>query len=167
MRRGRWRIAALILMGWSASAYGEDVVVRRLIDQLRSPTAAIRARAAIELGELGAAAKTAVPALATALADNNLNVRYCAGNALKGLGPESKGAVPALVAALKTFPGGSPELEGPERYYADVRSVAAEALGAIGPGAREAIPALKEAATDKSADVRAAATDAMKRIEAK
>jgi HEAT repeat protein len=121
----------------------------------------------MSLSELGGAAKAAVPALAAALADRNLNVRYWSASALRGLGPDARQAVPALVGALKTFPGGSPELEGPARYFPDVRSVAAEALGAIGPLAKAAVPALKEATADQNADVRAAVAEALKRIAAK
>jgi HEAT repeat protein len=121
----------------------------------------------MSLGELGAAAKVAVPALAIALADKNLSVRYFSGRALTKLGPDAREAVPALIAALRTFPGGSPELEGPERYFPDVRSVAAEALGAIGPMAKAAIPALKVATTDANWGVKAAAEQAIEKIAIK
>jgi HEAT repeat protein len=55
-------------------------------------------------------------------------------------------------------------LDGPYRYYADARAVAADALGAIGRGAGAAIPALKKAEQDPQAEVRASATKALKRI---
>jgi HEAT repeat protein len=167
MNRRTLRVAAIVLMGCSTWVQGQNAQVSDLIVQLKDRDAGARARAAISLSALGAKAKPAVPALTTALSDNNLNVRYCAGNALKSVGPDAKSAVPALIAALKTFPGGSPELEGPARYYPDVRSIAAEALGAIGPAASAAIPALKEATADKSADVREAAADAIKKIGTK
>jgi HEAT repeat protein len=165
--RQAWLIAVAVVMGCAASVVAQDARVAELIEQLKSPDAGIRGRAAISLDQLGAAAKPAIPALATALADKNLNVRYWCAKVLRGFGPEAKEAVPALVAALRTFPGGSPALDGPERYYPDVRSVAAEALGAIGPAAKDAVPALKEAAADKSPDVREAAAQAIRRIEAK
>ena len=164
--RQAWLIAVGVVMGCAASVLAQDARVAELIEQLKSPDAGIRARAAISLDQLGAAAKPAIPVLAIALADKNLNVRYWSAKVLRGFGPEAEGAVPALIAALKTFPGGSPALDGPARYYPDVRSVAAEALGAIGPAAKEAIPALKEAATDTNADVREAAAGALKRISA-
>jgi len=75
--------------------------------------------------------------------------------------------VPALIAALKTFPGGTAELDGPGRYYPDVRSIAAEALGAIGPAAKDAIPALTEATRDETPDVQGAAKEALSRIGGK
>jgi HEAT repeat protein len=158
------QITAVFIVGLSTLALGQDARVGGLLEQLKSPDAGVRARAAMSLSELGGAAKAAAPALAAALADRNLNVRYWSASALRGLGPDARQAVPALVAALKTFPGGSPELDGPARYYPDVRSVAAEALGAIGPLAKAAIPALKEATADQNADVRAAAAEALKRV---
>lgn len=170
MERNRnkvYLLAAFLLIVSSAWLHGQDEHVGQLLDQLKSANPGVRAKAAMSLGELGGAAKVAVPALGTALADRNLDVRYWAANALKKIGPEAKRAMPGLISALKTFPGGDPELEGPERYYPDVRSVAAEALGAIGPAAQEAIPALKEATKDKNADVRVAAAEALKKIEAK
>jgi HEAT repeat protein len=116
---------------------------------------------------MGPSAKAAVPGLAEAVVDRDLNVRYYAAEALEAVGPEAKAAVPALIKALGTFPGGSPPLEGPQRYYADTRSVAAEALGAIGPGAREAVPALRKALKDPDPSVRSAAAEALKRIGTK
>ena len=166
-RNKAYGLAAFLLIASSAWLRGQDAQVGQLLDQLKSPDSSVRAKAAISLSELGGGAKVGVPALATALADRSLNVRYWACRALRNIGPEAKGAVPGLIAALKTFPGGSPELEGPARYYPDVRSVAAEALGAIGPAAKEAIPALKVATGDKNADVSAAAAYALKKIGAK
>ena len=166
-RKRAWLVALAITVGSSSFVMGQDARAAKLADELKSADAGVRARAAIALAELGADAKPAIPALTTALADKNLNVRYWSAKVLKGFGPEAKTAVPALVAALKTFPGGSPELEGPGRYYPDVRSLAAEALGAIGPAAKEALPALKEASADESPDVRGSATEAIKRIEGK
>ena len=160
-------LAAFLLIVSSTWLHGQDERVGQLLEQLKSANPGVRAKAAKSLGEVGGAAKVAVPALGAALADRNLDVRYWAASALKKIGPEAKRAIPGLISALKTFPGGNPELEGPERYFPDVRSVAAEALGAIGPAAKEAIPALREATKDKNSDVQAAATEALKRIEAK
>lgn len=101
------------------------------------------------------------------LADQDLNVRFSAGYALKAIGPAAQAAVPALVKALDTFPGGTPALVGPARYYADVRSIAAEALGAVGSTAKDAVPALKKALTHPDPLVRSAAADALKRIVGK
>ncbi len=108
-----------------------------------------------------------VPGIADAVLDRNLNIRYMAASSLKGFAPVAQPAIPALIQALNTFPGGSPALEGPERYYADARSAAAEALGAIGPDAKESIAALTKALKDPSPDVRQAAGAALKQIRGK
>jgi HEAT repeat protein len=86
---------------------------------------------------------------------------------LKAVGPAAQSAVPALTNALDTVPGGSPALDGPLRYYADVRSVAAEALGAIGSRATDAVPALQKALNDPDPDVRSAVAAALQRIALK
>jgi HEAT repeat protein len=157
---------AILLLGNSFAAPGDDKVAG-LLNDLKSANAGTRARAAMALGKMGPSAKAAVPGLAEAVVDRDLNVRYYAAEALGAVGPEAKAAVPALIKALDTFPGGSPPLDGPQRYYADTRSVAAEALGAIGTGAREAVPALKKALNDPDPSVRSAAAEALKRIETK
>jgi len=106
------------------------------------------------------------------LSDQNLNVRYSAcqrysaASALKAVGPAAHAAVVPLIKALDTFPGGSPALDGPVRYYPDVRSVVAEALGAIGSRAKEAVPALQKVLNDPDAGARSAASDALKRLTA-
>ncbi len=164
MKKYLYRFAAMVLLGCVLAGHAEDAKIDKLTAQLKDPDAGIRARAAIALSQVRPPAKDALPGLTAALADNNLNVRYWAATALKKFGPEAVSAVPALIMALKTFPGGKPELEGPVRYFPDVRSVSAEALGAIGPGAKDAIPALEEATKDQNKDAQVAATAALKNI---
>ena len=153
-----------MLLFATGCSVGKDHKLKVLISNLKDPHSATRVNAAMELSEMGPDAQAAVPELAAAVLDMNLNVRYYAAKALKGVGPGAQTAVPSLIKALDTFPGGSPPLEGPERYYGDARSVAAEALGAIGPGAREAVPALKKALNDENPSVREAAAEALERI---
>jgi len=143
-----------------------DARVDALVGQLQSPNPGLRGQAAMELGEMGGAARDAVkPLAALLLADDDLNVRYWAASALGAIGPEAAEGVPALVAALRTtFPGRG--LKGPQRYYADGRAVAAKALGLIGPAARSAAPALRDALRDTDSSVRDAAATALKQIEA-
>jgi HEAT repeat protein len=117
------------------------------------------------LSAIGSQAREAVPELAAAVLDQNLNVRFFAAKTLANVGPDAKAAIPALIKALATFPGGTPPLDGPQRYYADTRWVAAEALGAVGPGAKDAVPALQKALNDSSPDVRSAAAAALKQIQ--
>lgn len=155
-------VGALMCAG-SIGAAGQGQL-EALVKGLESANAGARAKAALSLEEMGPGATAAVPALANALADRDLNVRYCAASALKAVGPAARAAVPNLVKALDTFPGGSPALDGPLRYYADLRVVAAEALGAIGNDAVAAVPALTKALNDPDATVRSTAAGALKRI---
>jgi HEAT repeat protein len=158
------RSALLVLSaGLLAASAAPDERVAALIERLTSPNPGLRGMAAMELSEMGGAARDAVKPLAAALADEDLNVRYWAASALGAMGAEAKDAVPALMGALRTT---VPDrgLQGPQRYYADVRSVCARALGLIGAPARMAVPALKEAQADTDGSVRTAATDALTRI---
>ena len=59
-----------------------------------------RRKAADSLGQLGAAAYPAVPALIKALSDADAGVRRSAAQALGRMGPQADAAVPALTAAL-------------------------------------------------------------------
>jgi HEAT repeat protein len=141
----------------------EGAELEELVLALTHQESALRVRAVMALALLGSDAKSAVPSLAEALGDKNLNVRYWAASALKKIGPEARAAVPYLVEALKTHPDRTPALEGPPRYYADVRWVAAEALGEI--GLSTAVPALKVAVGDEHPQVRSAAVEALEKIE--
>jgi len=137
-------------------------------EMLGSEHSPVRAVAAQGLAEIAADAVTLAGPLGRALKDNNLNVRYYAAQALKKMGAAAAPAVPDLIAALDTHPSREPDLEGPPRYYKDARSVAAEALAAIGPPAKSALPRLREvAAKDDEAEVRDAASEAIKTIETK
>ena len=90
----------------------------------------VRSAAAYALGEMGAAAVPAVPALIEALEDEESLVRTVTAEALGKIGPGAVEAVPALAKAMTMGPVG------------DFRAV--YALGSIGPEAVEAVPALIE-----------------------
>lgn len=62
--------------------------------QTTDRTAALRSKAAVALGQLGADAKSAVPALIAAL--NDATIQMDVVNALGAIGPAAKQAVPAL-----------------------------------------------------------------------
>jgi HEAT repeat protein len=68
--------------------------------QLTAGDAVSRRRAVGALGDLGADAVPAAPALAQALVDENPFVRQEAAEALGGIGPGAAAAVPALIEAL-------------------------------------------------------------------
>lgn len=99
-----------------------------LIQQLSSNDSAVRQQTAQQLGNLGVAARKAVPALSKALRDPYPKVRTRAAKALAAIGVP---AVPALIVALK-----DPAIKN----HAQI----ANALAWIGPPAKEAVPILTE-----------------------
>jgi len=121
--------------------------VAELIEQLKDEEVGRRMQAADGLGDLGAAAKSAVPALIGALNDEDILVRRDASYALGSIGPD---ALPALIEALK-----SP--------HENVRRGSVHALGRMGPAARDALPALTEARNDEG--IRMVSDDAIKKIK--
>jgi len=135
-------------------------------------------QAAVSLGELGAEAATAAPALADALASRDEDLRRGAAYALGRIGPA---AVPAVRRALAhrdestrrqavealgwVGPSAVPVLvEALADGQALVRRAAARALGRLGPAANQATPALLQTASDRDSEVRAAAAEALQQI---
>ncbi len=88
-------------------------------------------KAAMILARMGPQAKTAVPALVTALRDDDPQTRREILFALGSIGPAASAAVPALIKSL-------------DDEDMDVRYSAAFALGRIGPKASAAEPVLNE-----------------------
>ena len=136
-----------------------------LLALLGEPGAELRSIATMGLHHMAPAYPAAIPALTEAALDIDLNVRYWALSALKECGKEARSAVPNIVKALETFPEKGPPLEGPARYYADARALAADALGSIGPDAKAALPALENALQDPSPMVQEAAMRAIQSIK--
>src|SRR5689334_13937652 len=97
-----------------------ELSLPQLVERLKSPDWAERLHAALSLGKMGRAAKSAVPALIEALKDDDRLVRKAAVRALGDIGPDAREAVPALSEIL---------LNDEE---ASVRRRAAVALGQIG-----------------------------------
>ena len=88
---------AIQLMG---SLMKVKAAVPALVEVLSaSPTMDLREQAARSLGEIGAAAKEAIPALTKALSDREWQVRTAAATALGEMGALARSAVPALKAA--------------------------------------------------------------------
>ncbi len=126
---------------------GEEVP--RLAAALDSPDDYVSAFAAWTLGNLGKEARSAVPALARALARERTDA--VVSGALARIGPSAGEAVPVLVGFLET---GTP----------DRRWRAARTLGRIGPAAAAAVPALTTAVGDPESLVRMHAVRALGRV---
>ena len=147
-----------------------------------------------QLHQLGS---EAIPALARALSDADVQMRRNAALVLIMLGggysaeatPKLgiRGAMPALIVATQDpdthvrawaahalaemGPGAQPALPALVRLLRDAgegpRNNASAALARVGPGAGEALPVLREALRDPSADVRRCAQHAIERIQAR
>lgn len=130
------------------SKIAPETVIPRLIRQLRDSSWQNRRQAAQLLGEAGAAAKPAIPALRAATLDRDSDVRKAAEMALRIVDAN----IPQLVAQLK-----SPSWTS--------RQEAAQWLGHIGPEARQAAPALEAATADPDPDVSRAAREALRKIK--
>ncbi len=135
-----------------------------LIAKLKDKDSRVRARAAGALQYFGPLfggdgyrhrpgepiwVKSAVPALITALTDENLSVRLMAADSLGAIGSDAKDAVPALIEAIKDHA---------------LRRTAVTALSTIGTDASQAVPAIAEMLKDKSVDARLIAVDALGQI---
>jgi HEAT repeat protein len=129
--------------------------VDALTQQLLSRDASLRLRAAKALGDLGAAARSAVPGLVAALADTDGDARRAAITALRLIQPNAKPSE-ALVRAVAL------DLRDPD---ANVRLLAARTLGQFGTAAIAA-PDLDAARADPDPDVRRAVATAFARISA-
>lgn len=139
-------LADLRLEWWGKKA------VPGLIKKLQGANAFERDLALALLGELGAEAADAVPALVENLKNAKSNsVRFSAATALGKIGPPAKASVPDLIKALQEDNGGGVQRE------------AATALGLIGEAA--ALPALKVASEHVDQDIRKAAAEAIKRLD--
>src|SRR5262249_12893030 len=144
----------------------------------------LAATAARVLGEIGADARAAVPALTGALRSRVTGVAYSAAAALGAIGPDAKEAVPALLTLLTNVtpyirstaaealwridrhPAAIPALVAQlQDAQCTDRGSAAIALGKIGPDARAAVPALLAALKDRQNLMPAQAAEALWRIE--
>jgi lysophospholipase L1-like esterase len=123
--------------------------VPELVAALGSADSYVVAFAAWSLGNLGAAAERAVPALAQTLSRDDTNAVVAA--ALARIGPAAAGAVGVLVDALRS--------ENPDRRWR-----AARTLGRIGPPSEPAVPLLIGALGDANNAVRQHAARALGRI---
>lgn len=112
-----------------------------------------RRGALLALGFMGRHAAPAAPLLLDLLASEDPATVKLAGEALRRCGPWADEYVPEILERL--------------RFATDeqVRWAAAGVLGRIGPAAREAVPALREARAGEGERLRAAAAEALARID--
>lgn len=104
------------------------------------------------LSGMGPGAAAATPAIAALLADEDWNVSYQAGEALRQIGPTPDG-----VAAIAKILG--------DEKKEDAARAAAEILGGYGSAAKSALPALKKAAASGNWSIADAAKTAVAAIE--
>lgn len=175
---------AVLVVGWLPGPAAVDPGpknLKHLIDRLESKYVVARLKAVRDLGNMGAAARDAVPALAKALHDVDEDVRKSASRALAKVGPA---AMPILIEELKHShfqfskrAAFSLSLMGPEAAEAvpalmgclkssdtEVRAMATHALAEIGPAAAEAAPGLTGLLGDHSREVKKQAHAALARI---
>ncbi len=136
----------------------DPATVEQLIQQLQASDEGIRLRAAKELGKLGAAATTAIPALQNALKDSDEDVRRVAANSLKVI------QATQLTASAEQVQRMIRDLQSADE---SVRLKAAKDLGKLGAAAAEAIPALQKILQDPDEDVRRVAANTIRMIQAK
>jgi HEAT repeat protein len=125
-----------------------------LTQQLLSRDASLRVRAAKALGDLGPAARSAVPVLVTALTDTDNDARRAVIAALRLIQPNAK-PTEAFIKAIAV------DLRDPDASY---RLLAARALGRIGSPAAIVAPDLDAARGDPDPDVRRAVAEAAARV---
>ncbi|MGE3804108.1 MAG: sister chromatid cohesion protein PDS5 [Gemmataceae bacterium] len=159
----------------------------------KDDSAAVRAKTAEVLNNLGKDAAGAATGLIAALGDNDENVRRWAVLALGKIGEPARPALPKLAAILngdsKAEPAVGPDPDEFVRGHAvqtiaslgkesvpalarcveneplvEVRLLAIRELGKMGDDAAPAVPALKKAAGDGRAVIREAAQNALKKI---
>lgn len=127
----------------------------KVIAALKFPEAPARASAAEALGSFRAEPAPVITALAGALGDGDVTVRFRAIRSLKGFGPAAKPALPALIRAIQ------------EDRDAIVRATAIEAIGTIGTDAEAAVPALLKTTAQGTPAERQAAAEALLKITTK
>jgi HEAT repeat protein len=126
----------------------EEELLESLTKELKDPSAAVRGKAARQLGEMGANSRGALPSLVEALADNNSAVRVAVVDSFLAIGPD---AIVVLGEALRD--------QNPR-----VRQAAINALGRMGPDARFVLPELIAASAGKDAAAKKEALEALTRI---
>ncbi|MGI8502603.1 MAG: sister chromatid cohesion protein PDS5, partial [Hassallia sp.] len=158
--------------------------IRRLTNDLFVPELEDRRRAAEELGKIGLAAKSAVPALVKALKDKDSKVRFTAVQTLGNLGDNSEPVLQALLTVLtnqdaqirdkagkvlsKLGNSSEPVLQGLLVLLTDanshVRGIAAEVLGKLGNSSEPVLQGLLVLLTDANSHVRGIAAKVLGKL---
>ena len=136
----------IFLMGALMTAAAQ---VDELISDLVDGGKVARREAARSLALIGPEAKAAVPALARALDDDEVQVFFWSATALANLGPAAHEATPELIKRLS---------RGGRRYRDQVRLRVVTALTRIGPAA---VPQLIDALGDDSSSIRSGAANVL------
>ncbi len=132
---------------------GGDVIA--LMRSLHDRDDGTRLRAAKALGNLGAAGKTAVPALTEALHDLDPDVRRQALRSLRRLQPDMKPSEAEVAIYVQELRDADPA----------VRLQAIKSLARMGPALAPALPAVLDATRDGDPDVRRLANDLINSIQ--
>jgi HEAT repeat protein len=163
---------------------GSAVVISALVDVVKANGSASNVAAAA-LGQLGPAAKDALPAVLDAFKRGNRDLRLASAPALVQIAPGKTEILPPLISSLTdedhdvreavlvslgrlgslarpAIPAILRAFFGEENV--NCRRAAAEALGRIGPAASSAVPALIKILKDDNSDVRIAAVESLGRI---
>ncbi len=158
--------------------------VPALADALSAKEPGVRGMAAIALGRIGKPARDALVPLDRALEDRDVRVRVAASLAVYGITDDSAAPTRVLFAAFSSPDAdvramvaeafdemGTPLVEflvlSLRNEDETTRVNAAKTLAAMGPGAAEARGALQDALDDGSEAVRAAAAEALTRLDPK
>ena len=133
----------LLLLSINASNCQEETTalackIQESIVGLKKQEISARCSAAKTLGDIGAKAFEAVPALIKALKDDSWEVKRDVIYALRRMGKKAIPAIPSLIEVIKGVNSGS----------RTVRAAATEALGMLGEDAIEAVPSLIENLSD-------------------
>jgi HEAT repeat protein len=156
-------VCAICSLGTAARADALD----DLIKQLKNNDSDLRREAAKRLGEMGADAQKAGPALVTAVkSDKDLFVRRFAAQALGAVGADPKIAVPALTSLLKEDTKELTEaaIGSLGKMGADGVSALVDALKKNGTAKKEKGKKKGPATPDRTAFLRAKATQALGEI---
>ena len=175
-------VRGLAVIGLTELGSHPEIALPALTQALHDPAELVRRRAARAIGDFGKEAAPAVPQLIAALRDPEPSVRVDVIGSLGRIGPEARAAAPALIRLLgqedtriRTIVGAALRKMGPYAVPylmkaltepdAVIRERAAVLLGRIGIYHDAVVQVLLEACSDSEPEIRAAAREAISRLE--